>query len=113
VRLAGGRDDVTPSHVDRAAAQGDDWALSLWTELAPLYAVALGNAVAVLNSSRLVLGGGLLSRAPFLVAMIETALAIATPAPSYEPLSVALAELGDDAASSVRRASRLLPRRVS
>jgi len=29
--------------------------------------------------------------------MIETALAIATPAPSYEPLSVALAELGDDA----------------
>src|SRR5205085_2964409 len=43
--LAGGSPEaVTPSHIDRAAEEGDDYALGLWQELAPILAVALGNA---------------------------------------------------------------------
>ena len=97
VQLAGGVEHVTPSHVDQAAGEGDEWALALWTELAPLLAVSLGNALAVLNSERLVLGGGLLGRTPVLYDLIETALLVATPVAISERLSVVRAELGDDA----------------
>jgi predicted NBD/HSP70 family sugar kinase len=48
--LAGGDPAaVTPSHVDQAAQDGDAWALEYWGTLAPLLAIALGNAVAMLN----------------------------------------------------------------
>jgi len=97
IRLAGGPEHVTALHVDQAAADGDEWALELWSELAPMLAVSLANALAVLNSERLVLGGGLLSRTPTLVSLTDIALRIAAPPPSLEPLTVAMAELGDDA----------------
>ncbi|MBS1121126.1 MAG: hypothetical protein H6Q90_3354 [Deltaproteobacteria bacterium] len=97
VQLAGRLEDVTPSHVDEAAGAGDEWALGLWTELATLFGVTLGNALAVLNSSRLVLGGGLLSRTPTLFALVETALLVAAPRPILEAVVVVAAELGDDA----------------
>ncbi len=97
IAAAAGLERVTPSHVDAAAAAGDDWALELWTELGPLLGIALGNALAVLNSERLVLGGGLLGRCPMLYELVVATLAIATPAASFEPLTIALAELGDDA----------------
>jgi len=88
---------VTPSHVDAAALDGDEWALGLWTELAALLSVALGNALAILNSQRLILGGGLLGRTPGLRAMIEIDLMLVAPPASLEPLTIAVAELGDDA----------------
>jgi len=97
IALAGAADQVTPSHVDAAAADGDPWALGLWTELATLLAVALGNAVAVLNPERLILGGGLLGRTPTLYAQVTTALLFAAPVASTESLSIVPAELGDDA----------------
>jgi glucokinase len=97
LELAGGLHDIHPGHVDLAAAEGDDWALGLWTELAPLLAVSLGNAVAILNPERLVLGGGVLARCPTLYQLVETSLMIAGNGPSLEPLTVVLAELGDDA----------------
>src|SRR5262249_842976 len=84
-------------HVDLAAADGDEWALTLWGELAPLLGVALGNAIAVLNPARLVLGGGMLARCPTLFELVEAALDVATNAPSREPLQVVLAGLGDAA----------------
>ncbi|HEX3757234.1 MAG TPA: ROK family protein [Kofleriaceae bacterium] len=96
-RAGGSLDAVTPSHVDAAALDGDAWALGLWTELAALLAVALGNALAVLNSERLVLGGGVLGRTPGLRAMTEIDLMLVAPPASLEPLTVAAAELGDDA----------------
>ena len=95
--LAGGLEHVHPGHVDLAASDGDAWALGLWTELAPLVAVALAGAIAVLNPERLVLGGGLLAHCPTLYQLVATALEVAAPAASLEPLSIALAELGDDA----------------
>lgn len=97
IRLAGGAEHVTALHVDQAAADGDEWALGLWSELAPLLAVSLANALAVLNSERLVLGGGLLSRTPTLVSLTDIALRIVAPPPCLEPLTIAMAELGDDA----------------
>lgn len=91
-----GRDD-TPGDVDRLAAAGDPWALGLWRELAPLLAITLGNAVALLNPERLVLGGGVLARCPLLLELVKQGMAETTNGPSWGPLSVVLAELGDDA----------------
>jgi glucokinase len=86
-----------PDHVDAAAAAGDPWALGLWTELGTLLAVAIGNALAILNSSRLILGGGVLDRTPTLRAIAQARIAEMAPPASLEPLSIAVAELGDDA----------------
>jgi len=98
IALAGGNiESVNAGHVDLAAAEGDEWALGLWTEIAPLVAVTLGNAVAVLNPQRLVLGGGVLSRCPTLYTLITTTLMVAGNAPSLEALTIVEAELGDDA----------------
>lgn len=97
VALAGSIDRVNPGHVDEAATSGDPWALALWTELSPLLAVALGNAVAVLNPERLILGGGMLGRTPTFYAQVTTALMLAAPVACTEQLTIVEAELGDDA----------------
>lgn len=98
LELAGGDiAKVNPSHVDTAAATGDPWALELWEELAPLLAVALGNAVAVLNPERLVLGGGMLGRTPCLYELVVATLPFVAPVASMAPLQVVAATLGDDA----------------
>jgi glucokinase len=83
--------------VDAAAAEGDAWALALWTELAPLAGVAIGGAIALLNPERVVLGGGVLGRCPLLRELVIASLSIATPSAALEPLTIAVAELGDDA----------------
>src|SRR5262249_28406735 len=106
--FAGGLENINASHVDMAAADGDEWALGLWSELAPLLAVALGNAVAVLNPERLVLGGGLLGRTPTLYELVVTSLAIAGNGASLEPLQVVPSELGD--AAGLIGAARLATR---
>lgn len=111
VALAGGVDHVHAGHVDQAAAAGDDWALALWTELAPLLAVALANAIALVNCERLVLGGGLIARCPTLYELVAASLDVATPAAALERLAVVPAELGDDA--GVVGAARLARDRVA
>jgi glucokinase len=79
------------------ALDGEAWALGLWTELATLLAVAVGNALAILNSQRLILGGGLLGRTPALREMVGIDLMLVAPPASLEPLTIAVAELGDEA----------------
>lgn len=96
-RAGGSIEAVTPGHVDAAALDGDAWALGLWTELAALLAVALGNALALLNAERLILGGGVLERTPVLREMTEIDLMLVAPPASLEPLTIAVAELGDSA----------------
>ncbi|HEY4059079.1 MAG TPA: ROK family protein [Kofleriaceae bacterium] len=97
VKLAGSVEAANAGHVDQAAGEGDAWALAYWEELAPLLAVTLGNAIAVLNSNRLVLGGGFLGRAPTLYELVVSTMPIVAPVASMAALSIALAELGDDA----------------
>jgi glucokinase len=92
-----GTTDITLSDVDTAAAAGEDWALGLWRETATLLAVALGNAIALLNPDRLVLGGGVLSRCPTLYDLVETTLELTGNAASLERLTIVAAALGDDA----------------
>jgi glucokinase len=111
VELAGSIEAVNPGHVDQAAAEGDEWALGLWTELAPLLAVTLGNAIALLNPERLVLGGGMLGRCATLYELVQTALTVAGNAPSLEAMTIVLAELGDDA--GIVGAAHLAARGVS
>ena len=96
VQLAGAIENVTPGDVDQAAAAGDEWALGLWTELAPLLGVTLANAIAVLNPELLILGGGMLSRTPVLREHVLAAMTVAATPPSIEPLTVRDAALGDD-----------------
>jgi glucokinase len=97
IDIAGGIPNVNPGHVDQAAAAGDEWALGLWSELAPLFAIVLGNAISVLNPERLVLGGGLLGRAPTLYNLVVTTLPVVATVASMAALTVVHATLEDDA----------------
>jgi glucokinase len=97
IERAGSIDAVTPSHVDDAASHQDPWAVGLWSELAALLGVAIGNALAVLNSERLILGGGVFSRTPALRTMTGGMVVAVAPPASVESLTVVAAELGDDA----------------
>lgn len=97
VSLAGGADRVNPGHIDRAAERGDDYALDLYSEIAPLLGVAVANAVTLTNPSHVILGGGVLSRAPVLREHAVAALEVAVNPPALTNLVIADAALGDDA----------------
>ena len=97
VDIAGNADRVTPGDVDAAAADGDEWALSLWSELAPMLGVPLANAIAVLNPEILVLGGGMLSRTPLLREQVLAAMTVAATPASLAAVEVREPLLGDDA----------------
>lgn len=97
IALAGRVVDVHLSHLDEAAAQGDDYALDLYDEIAPLLGVVLANAITILNPSHLVLGGGVLSRTPILKQQILATMQIAANPPALDNLEVVDAALGDDA----------------
>jgi len=89
--------ELLPSDVDAAAGTGVAWAVALWDRLAVLLAVAIGNAVTVLNCDRLVLGGGVLGRAPELRARTVAAMATLVPPALWAPLTIVDAALDDDA----------------
>lgn len=97
LRLAGSVDQVTPGHLDRAAAAGDAYAVSIHDQLVPMVAATLANAVFVLNSARLILGGGMLMRAPVLRRRIIDAVPGFLTRAQREPLRIVETRLGDDA----------------
>lgn len=97
VKLAGSAQLVNPGHLDAAAAEGDDYALNLWAEIAPLLGACLANAVTLLNPDILVLGGGVLSRTPVLREHVLSAFEVAVNPPATRNLIIADAALGDDA----------------
>lgn len=96
-RLAGCATLVNPGHLDDAAAAGDDYALDLYAEVAPLLGLAIGNAVTLLNPRRLILGGGMLSRTPVLKEHVLAAFEVAVNPPAHENLEIVQAKLGDRA----------------
>ena len=96
-RADGDVEQLHPGHLDAAAADGDAYALGLYTELAPLLAIAIGNAITLLNPARLVLGGGMLSRMPVFRAHVLAALPGAVNPAQLAPLSIVEPALGDDA----------------
>ncbi len=96
-RLAGSPEAVNPGHLDAAAALGDDYALDLYAEVAPLLGLVIANAVTVLNPKRLILGGGMLSRTPVLREHVLAAFEVAVNPPAREGLEIVDSELGDRA----------------
>lgn len=97
VEIAGSKDAVHAGHLDQAARRGDAYALGLWDEISRTLALALGAAVTLVNPSRLVLGGGVLSGAPLLGEKVRERLRIAANAPSLEGFEVVETTLGDHA----------------
>ncbi len=95
VDLAGGVQNVHPGHLDAAAAQGDDYALELYSEVSPMLGLAIANAVTLLNPGRLVLGGGVFSRTPVLRDHVLAAFEAAVNPPAREGLQIVEAELRD------------------
>jgi glucokinase len=94
---AGGPEHVNPGHIEQAAAEGDEWALARWAELGTLLGVVLAGAIQIVNPARLILGGGVLSRAPLLREHVIAAMTVAATPPLLERLVVRDAALGDDA----------------
>lgn len=97
VRMAGGAGNVTMSHIDAAAAEGDDYSLDLYTELAPMLATTLSYAIMLLNPARLILGGGVMSRTPVFREHVIAAIEVGTIPACMDELEIVEAELGDDA----------------
>ena len=96
-RLAGCAERVNPGHLDAAAALGDDYALDLYAEVAPLLGLTIANAVTLLNPKRLILGGGMLSRTPVLREHILASFEVAVNPPAHENLEIVDTILGDRA----------------
>jgi glucokinase len=97
VEIAGDREQVHAGHLDEAARRGDPYALRLWDEISRTIGLALGSHVTMLNPSRLVLGGGVLSGAPLLGQRVREHLHNAINAPSLEGFDVVDTSLGDNA----------------
>lgn len=98
VDLAGGDPtQVTPAHLDAAASDGDEYALDLFDELAPMLGGVLANVCTVLNPGCLILGGGMMSRTPLFREHVITAFEVAINPPALAGLTIADAALGDDA----------------
>lgn len=96
-------------HVEQAVKEGDPWATALWDEVETYLAVALANLVTVLNPETLVLGGGVLARAPLLAERVKRAIPRYANAVALTGFSIVDAALGDDAgligAAALARAS--------
>jgi len=97
IELAGSIDAVHAGHLDEAARRGDRYALGLWDEVSRHAGLALGAAVTLLNPSRLILGGGVLSGAPLLAEQLTARLRLAANAPSLVDFQIVGTTLGDHA----------------
>ncbi|HWE30974.1 MAG TPA: ROK family protein [Polyangia bacterium] len=97
VELAGGIDHVHAGFLDEAARRGDVYAGRLWEEVSTLLGMALGNAVTMLNPSRLVMGGGVWQGAPELRRRAVARLFELVNQPSREGFEVVDTALGDAA----------------
>lgn len=97
IDLAGSAAQINPGHIDAAAEAGDDYALTLYAEVAPIFGVAIANGVTLLNPQCLVLGGGMLSRTPALKAHVLAAFEVAVNPPARAGLAIVDATLGEDA----------------
>jgi len=89
--------DVLPEHVDAAAGAGVGYARSLWDEVSDALGDVLASAIATLNPSALLLGGGVLENAPNLRARTLERMSARTVETAWDDVSVLRPALGDDA----------------
>jgi glucokinase len=97
VELAGGVEKVHAGILDEAARRGDPYADHLWNEIAGHLGVQLGNAVTILNPSRLVMGGGVWQNATELKRRTLEAFHANINRASTEGFAIADTVLGDTA----------------
>jgi glucokinase len=101
LELAGGDvEDVRGEHVTRAAAEGDPDALRVMRAFGDWVALGIGNLLALLDSSLVVLGGGLIETGELLLAPVREALPRHLMSPeAMSDVRVVAAELGEQAAA--------------
>lgn len=98
IELAGEPEHVRGEHVSRAAAEGDADALAILDTFAGWVALGIGNLLAILDSSLVVIGGGLVEIGDLLLDRVRAALPGRMMAPDQrDDVRVVLAELGEDA----------------
>ncbi|MBZ4335421.1 ROK family protein [Corallococcus sp. AS-1-12] len=89
-------DTITPVTLETAADEGDVKAKEIHSRAAQFLALAVANYVTVLNPSRLVLGGGVLTHCPGIKRQVLDGVQQWSSRVSREGLLIADAELGDD-----------------
>ncbi|QAT88288.1 glucokinase [Corallococcus coralloides] len=89
-------DTITPVTLETAAEAGDAKAREIHDRAARFLALAVANYVTVLNPSRLVLGGGVLTHCPGIKRQVLDGVQQWSSRVSREGLLIADAELGDD-----------------
>jgi glucokinase len=95
LEIAGGElSHVHAGHVDQAARAGDEYAIRLWSEVAPLLGTTLANACTLLNPHRLVMGGGIWEGAPELRRLTLQAFQLQVNVATKETLTVVDTSLG-------------------
>jgi glucokinase len=98
VELAGEPEYVRGEHVTRAAAEGDADALEIFEQFAGWVALGIGNLLAILDSSLVVIGGGLVEAGDLLIDPVRRALPERMMAPEERAdVRVVAAELGEQA----------------
>lgn len=98
VELAGEPEYVRGEHVSRAAAEGDTDALAIVDTFADWVALGIGNLLAILDSSLVVIGGGLVEISDVLLDPVRAALPARMMAPDQrKDVRVVPAELGEEA----------------
>lgn len=98
VELAGEPELVRGEHVTLAAAEGDTDALAIFDHFAEWVALGVGNLLAILDSSLVVIGGGLVEAGDLLLDPVRRALPDRMMAPEeHTDVRIVAAELGEQA----------------
>ncbi len=93
---SGGR-AVGAGEIEKAALAGDTLARELWDNCQGLLSTAIANFTTLLNPSRVILGGGVLSRSPELKKAVARRALELVSASAREGVQMVDARLGDDA----------------
>jgi glucokinase len=93
--------------VDAAAEAGDPWACALWSEVSEALSFALSSAITLFNPEVVLLGGGVLERAPHLRTQVETRSQELTLAVAAANVRFQHGQLGDFAGCSGAGATAL------
>jgi len=97
LELAGTVEDLRGEHVTRAAAEGDEGALAVVRTFADWVALGVGNLIAVLDCSLVVIGGGLVEAGDVLLDPVREALPAHVMGYAERHVRVVGAELGEHA----------------
>ncbi len=88
---------VTPKHLTEAAAQGDEVALEVWTEVGTMLGVGIGNYINIFAPDVVAIGGNIARAGDFLMKpAIREARNVAIPS-LFEDAHITVAEQIDDA----------------